>query len=209
MKDQLKNLTLKGGEKKLLNFEIKKEDSKTCQLDFSFQEGGQELAKTSVVLKPLCQQPIDFDQDQILSGMVLGNEEERSISSFDKQEKKLNPELQSAFDWAVDKGLVENSLQEKQKFLQPMKRIELAQMLIHLSEGFGKSPNVKKACQFADLEKSPEATRKTAELVCQLDLMGIHPDQQALENFMPDQLVDRAQMITVLSRFLWGSQFNQ
>ena len=75
MKDQLKNLTLKGGEKKLLNFEIRKEDSKACQLDFTLQEAGVELARASVVLKPFCHQPIDFDQDQILSGMVLRNKE--------------------------------------------------------------------------------------------------------------------------------------
>ncbi len=121
----------------------------------------------------------------------------------------MNPELQPAFDWAVAQGLLKNTTQERQKFQQPMRRIELAQMLISLNDYFGKAPNTKKTCQFTDLEKNPETTKKTAELVCQLDLMGIYPDQHALENFMPDRLVDRAQMITVLSRFLWGKQFNQ
>lgn len=70
VKDQIKDLFLKSREKKLLNFEIRKEDSKACQLDFTLQEAGVELARTSVVLKPFCHQPIDFDQEVILSGVL-------------------------------------------------------------------------------------------------------------------------------------------
>lgn len=39
--------------------------------------------------------------------------------------------------------------------------------------------------------------------------MGIHPDLSPLENFMPDMLVTRDQMVTVISRILWGDLYNQ
>jgi hypothetical protein len=45
--------------------------------------------------------------------------------------------------------------------------------------------------------------------VCQLNIMGIHPNQGALKNFMPKQFINRAQMVTVISRMIWGKAFNE
>lgn len=49
------------------------------------------------------------------------------------------------------------------------------------------------------------------QLAYQLRIMGIHSDleQTPLNNFMPHQIVTRAEFATVFSRVLFGAQFNQ
>lgn len=127
----------------------------------------------------------------------------RSTAPTLSQKKTLDPELQSAYERAVAQGFFVDSADARTKFHQPMRRMELAQMLGQIADQLQLEVRSEKACAFADLKSSPEATKATAQRVCQLDLMGINPDQTALENFMPDEMVDRAQMITVISRLLW------
>ncbi len=216
--DLISRFTLWDAEKINFPLLIKKADPESCQLNFLVKDklSLSKLAETSIVLNPSCHPAIDHDMDTLLSGVVSTAADQTFLSSetartndWSQEDKKLNAELQSAFDWAVSKGFVEDSELAKARFQAPMTRIAFAQMLLAVSEKLWLEEQADKSCDFADLKGAPEATITTAKAVCQLNIMGIHPDQSALENFMPDQLVDRAQMITVLSRMLWGATFNQ
>jgi hypothetical protein len=44
------------------------------------------------------------------------------------------PEFERSYEWALQKGFFENNEINHQSFLKPMTRIELAQMIIALTE---------------------------------------------------------------------------
>ena len=203
----------------LINFSLKDEQNKT-------------LANTTVALLPLqCWTSIDFDEDKILkevaqnSKSVSGETPENLQSPLvsEKTNKKSfykpllpiyanwqwTPEFQKSYEWALQKGFFENNEINHQSFLKPMTRIELAQMIIALTEVTWKEPNIEKKCEFADLKWAPEATRVAAQLVCQFDIMGINQDVSPLKNFDPDEIVTRDQLTTVISRIIRRSRYNQ
>ena len=208
-----------GIDSSLINFSLKDEQNKT-------------LASTTVALLPLkCWTPIDFDEDKILNEVAQNNkiapqetpENLQSPLVSEKTNKKSfykpllpiyanwqwTPELRLSYEWAIQKGFFENNEINHQSFLKPMTRIELAQMIIALTEVTWQEPNIEKKCEFADLKWAPEATRVAAQLVCQFDIMGINQDVSPLKNFDPDEIVTRDQLTTVISRIIRRSRYNQ
>ena len=208
-----------GFDSSLINFSLKDEQNKT-------------LANTTVALLPLkCWTPIDFDEDKILkevaqNNKIVSQETPENLQSplvSEKTNKKSfykpllpiyanwqwTPEFQKSYEWALQKGFFENNEINHQSFLKPMTRIELAQMIIALTEVTWQEPNIEKKCEFADLKWAPEATRVAAQLVCQFDIMGINQDVSPLKNFDPDEIVTRAQLTTVISRIIRRSRYNQ
>ena len=208
-----------GFDSSLINFSLKDEQNKT-------------LANTTVALLPLkCWTPIDFDEDKILkevaqNNKIVSQETPENLQSplvSDKTNKKnfykpllpiyanwqWTPELKLSYEWAIQKGFFENNEINHQSFLKPMTRIELAQMIIALTEVTWQEPNIEKKCEFADLKWAPEATRVAAQLVCQFDIMGINQDVSPLKNFDPDEIVTRDQLTTVISRIIRRSRYNQ
>ena len=208
-----------GVDSSLINFSLKDEQNKT-------------LANTTVALLPLkCWTPIDFDEDKILkevaqNNKIVSQETPENLQSplvSDKTNKKSfykpllpiyanwqwTPELKLSYEWAIQKGFFENNEINHQSFLKPMTRIELAQMIIALTEVTWQEPNIEKKCEFADLKWAPEATRVAAQLVCQFDIMGINQDVSPLKNFDPDEIVTRDQLTTVVSRIIRRSRYNQ
>ena len=208
-----------GVDSSLINFSLKDEQNKT-------------LANTTVALLPLkCWTPIDFDEDKILKEVAQNNkmvsqetpENLQSPLVSEKTNKKSfykpllpiyvnwqwTPELKLSYEWAIQKEFFENNEINHQSFLKPMTRIELAQMIIALTEVTWQEPNIEKKCEFADLKWAPEATRVAAQLVCQFDIMGINQDVSPLKNFDPDEIVTRDQLTTVISRIIRRSTYNQ
>ncbi|MBB1557607.1 MAG: hypothetical protein HG439_003925 [candidate division SR1 bacterium] len=208
-----------GVDSSLINFSLKDEQNKT-------------LANTTVALLPLkCGTPIDFDEDKILkevaqNNKIVSQETPENLQSplvSEKTNKKSfykpllpiyanwqwTPELKLSYEWAIQKGFFENNEINHQSFLKPMTRIELAQMIIALTEVTGQEPNIEKKCEFADLKGAPEATRVAAQLVCQFDIMGINQDVSPLKNFNPDEIVTRDQLTTVISRIIRREKYNQ
>lgn len=208
-----------GADSSLINFSLKDEQNKT-------------LANTTVALLPLkCWTPIDFDEDKILkevaqNNKIVSQETPENLQSplvSEKTNKKSfykpllpiyanwqwTPELKLSYEWTIQKGFFENNEINHQSFLKPMTRIELAQMIIALTEVTWQEPNIEKKCEFADLKWAPEATRVAAQLVCQFDIMGINQDVSPLKNFDPDEIVTRDQLTTVISRIIRRSRYNQ
>lgn len=204
------NFSLLPNEEKLISLTIRVKSIKACQLDFSILNQGKTEAQTSVMLKSLCHQPIDFDQEDILSWYFL--EKEQHI--LDQQDivnqthkNTLSPELKWAFDRALQHGFL--SEQEKTLFNKPMTRLQFAHMLLSVSNKLGIEIGEKKTCDFKDINWLSNTDIATMKKVCQLNIMGIHPNQTALTNFMPKQFINRAQMVTVISRMIWGKTFNE
>jgi len=172
---------------------------------------GKTEAQTSVILKSLCHQPIDFDQEDILSWYFLEKEQhildQQDIVNQADNKNTLSPELKWAFDRALQHGFL--SEQEKTLFDKPMTRLQFAHMLLSVSNKLGIEIDEKKTCDFKDINWLSNADIATMKKVCQLNIMGIHPNQTALTNFMPKQFINRAQMVTVISRMIWGKTFNE
>ena len=212
-------LVYSGVESSLINFSLKDEQNKT-------------LANTTVALLPLkCWTPIDFDEDKILKEVAQNNkivtQEKTENLKFSLVSEKTNkksfykpllpiyanwqwtPEFEKSYEWAIQKDFFENNEINHQSFLKPMTRIELAQMIIALTEVTWQEPNIEKKCEFADLKWAPESTRAAAELVCQFDIMGINQDLTPLKNFNPDEIVTRDQLTTVISRIIRREKYNQ
>ena len=196
------NFSLLPNEEKLISLTIRVKSIKACQLDFSILNQGKTEAQTSVMLKSLCHQPIDFDQENILSWYFLEKEQhildQQDIVNEADNKNTLSPELKWAFDRALQHGFL--SKQEKTLFNKPMTRLQFAHMLLSVSNKLGIEIDEKKTCDFKDINWLPNADIATMKKVCQLNIMGIHPNQTALTNFMPKQFINRAQMVTVISR---------
>lgn len=205
------NFSLLPNEEKLISLTIRVKSIKACQLDFSILNQGKTEAQTSVMLKSLCHQPIDFDQENILSWYFLEKEQhildQQDIVNEADNKNTLSPELKWAFDRALQHGFL--SKQEKTLFNKPMTRLQFAHMLLSVSNKLGIEIDEKKTCDFKDINWLPNADIATMKKVCQLNIMGIHPNQTALTNFMPKQFINRAQMVTVISRMIWGKTFNE
>ena len=205
------NFSLLPNEEKLISLTIRVKSIKACQLDFSILNQGKTEAQTSVILKSLCHQPIDFDQEDILSWYFLEKEQhildQQDIVNQADNKNTLSPELKWAFDRALQHGFL--SEQEKTLFNKPMTRLQFAHMLLSVSNKLGIEIDEKKTCDFKDINWLSNADIATMKKVCQLNIMGLHPNQTALTNFMPKQFINRAQMVTVISRMIWGKTFNE
>lgn len=205
------NFSLLPNEEKLISLTIRVKSIKACQLDFSILNQGKTEAQTSVMLKSLCHQPIDFDQKNILSWYFLEKEQhildQQDIVNQTHNKNTLSPELKWAFDRALQHGFL--SEQEKTLFDKPMTRLQFAHMLLSVSNKLGIEIDKKKTCDFKDINWLSNADIATMKKVCQLNIMGIHPNQTVLTNFMPKQFINRAQMVTVISRMIWGKTFNE
>lgn len=205
------NFSLLPNQEKLISLTIRVKSIKACQLDFSILNQGKTEAQTSVMLKSLCHQPIDFDQENILSWYFLEKEQhildQQDIISQTHNKNTLSPELKWAFDRALQHGFL--SEQEKTLFDKPMTRLQFAHMLLSVSNKLGIEIDEKKTCDFKDINWLSNADIATMKKVCQLNIMGIHPNQTVLTNFMPKQFINRAQMVTVISRMIWGKTFNE
>lgn len=70
-------------------------------------------------------------------------------------------------------------------------------------------PDNRLKCLFEDIENENLETKYYTKLACKLWLMGRHADGKSkLDNFMPNEAVNRAQFGTVLSRTLFGESNN-
>ena len=205
------NFSLLPNEEKLISLTIRVKSIKACQLNFSILNQGKTEAQTSVMLKSLCYQAIDFDQEDILSWYFLEKEQhildQQDIVNQTHNKNTLSPELKWAFDRALQHGFL--SEQEKTLFDKPMTRLQFAHMLLSVSNKLGIEIDEKKTCDFKDINWLSNADIATMKKVCQLNIMGIHPNQTVLTNFMPKQFINRAQMVTVISRMIWGKTFNE
>lgn len=129
----------------------------------------------------------------------------------EKDEKK--PESENAYDWAFKHAITSKATLEDARLYDVLTRKELAKMLTVFTQKFTKrAPIIGKAgCHdYADLTGAISDDLKQGILTsCELEVMGLYSDGKTpLQNFMPHKAVSRAELITTLSRVLYGNTYD-
>lgn len=107
-----------------------------------------------------------------------------------------------AFDITTMPTIAEARMEDK------ITRIEFAKMISNYAVNIlGKKADTAKKCEFTDTNTVNDELKAAAITACQLDIMGINPDKTPLKEFMPYQLLKRADFATVISRLYFGSTY--
>jgi hypothetical protein len=70
-------------------------------------------------------------------------------------------------------------------------------------------PDTDKVCSFDDMQEQSQEMQWYAIIACQLGLMWLETDGMTpASSFNPNQPVDKAQFATMMSRMLYGEQYN-
>ena len=114
-------------------------------------------------------------------------------------------ELNAAFALLVEKGYL---TEEDRAFLQhPLKRIQAAELFVNIAMSNGLAVSNEKTCTFKDTSSLSTDQQNIAQLACQLNIMGVHPNYTPLENFMPEMTIPSEQLVTAFSRLMWRAQY--
>lgn len=119
-------------------------------------------------------------------------------------------ELLNAYTYAYYLGITTMPSAYEANLKGKLLRKDLAKMIseyalkvVHLK------PDNRLSCLFNDIENETLETKYYTKLACKLGLMGRHADGKTkLDNFMPNEAVNRAQFWTVLSRTIYGETNN-
>ena len=114
-------------------------------------------------------------------------------------------ELQGAYDYAYDNGVTTQSSIDTANMYGSLTRVAMAKMMANYAmEVLGQTPDTTKACDFADVSDALNTQYDNGVTnACQLGLMGV-----GINAFNPNGIVTRAQFGTVLSRALYGDEYN-
>jgi len=113
-------------------------------------------------------------------------------------------ELQQAYQFAYGIGITTMPTARQARLCDGVIRSELAKMVANYAiQIHGLSPDEDRVCHFDDIADQSAEMKYYIKLVCQLGIMGV-----GLTHFNPYGTVDRAQWGTVLSRILYGDQYN-
>lgn len=73
----------------------------------------------------------------------------------------------------------------------------------------GKTRDTTKVCEFSDMEGESREMKVYAVLACQLGIMGLEADGKTPDIvFNPNSNIDKAMFATMLSRLLYGSEYD-
>lgn len=81
----------------------------------------------------------------------------------------------------------------------------ISQFAINILE---KEPSESAGCSFSDMTNENPDMQYYARLACKLGIMGLKSDGTPDTKFNPNAVVTRAQFGTMLSRLLYGNQYN-
>lgn len=122
----------------------------------------------------------------------------------------FSAEQNEAYLWACGKDITTIRTITGARLDQPLTRAELAKMMsVYVTQILGKDKVITGTVQYPDVDEKLGDLAQYIQLAYQLQIMGIDAEGKALPNFMPHQIVTRAEFATVFSRVLWGSKHNQ
>jgi len=122
-------------------------------------------------------------------------------------------ELNTAYEYAKTKGIVEIPSLEKFSPEAKMTRGELAKIISQFAvKVMGKKiPDTQSGTDchfFTDMDKETNDVKVGVVMACKLGLMWLDSDQKSVSTqFNPDEEVTRAQLGTVISRLMWGNKY--
>ena len=150
-----------------------------------------------------------YVRDKLQSSHMTNSSLNQSTFSTGQTKKTLltytNEELQSAVSLLVEKGLL--SSEDIDKLQEPLTRIDVAKLFVQIALANNLQQESSKSCEFSDMRDRSEEDMNIARLVCQFNIMGIHPDHTALENFMPNAIISSEQIVTAFSRLMWRDTY--
>ncbi|MDR2415999.1 MAG: hypothetical protein LBD75_05340 [Candidatus Peribacteria bacterium] len=188
------------------------------------------LASTQVGVLPQCptqraKKPIDEGLDYTLPEIQANQPTSEKTatsspqSSQKKQEKQpssikndtllisTDDELSTAFNLLVIQGLFTTG--DKAKLSQPLTRLEAARLFVNIAIANDLPRDTKKSCNFLDMQGASTVDIAIAQLACQFNIMGVHPDYTPLDNFMPSLTIPSEQLTTAFSRLMWRNLYEQ
>lgn len=154
---------------------------------------------------------------------LLANEKESvesQIQKFIEENQNSNPvkslqnsrfsdELQQAYIFAYMNGITTKETIDEANLENQLTRAEMAKMMSEYAmKILWKQPDKQKSCDFQDIEKVEWDLPYFIKTACQLWIMGVNANGEAMKNFDPFGSVNRAQFGTVLSRVLRWGKFN-
>lgn len=88
-------------------------------------------------------------------------------------------------------------------------RIDAAKMIVNFAMNvLDRRPDSTKKCVFNDMTDQSVETQEYALKACQLGLMGLKGNGTPAAMFHPNELVNKAQFVSALSRLLYGEAHN-
>lgn len=118
-------------------------------------------------------------------------------------------ELNTAYLRAYGYGITTMDTIQKAHIGGELIRAHLAKMISNFAMVLGwRTPNTSLACNFADIGDQDTELQWYIRTACQLGLMGINSDGTPNTQFNPDDVVDRAQFGTILSRVIRWEMYN-
>lgn len=121
-----------------------------------------------------------------------------------------NAELQSAYTYGVDAGLITDSSYSEASMMSKLTRAQAAKMFVIFAKRV--NPNIKlntgAICSFSDIGGESASSQSYIIQACQLGIMGRKSDGTSASAFNPDGILTRAHVGTIISRILYGNKNN-
>lgn len=138
--------------------------------------------------------------------------EEGKIALASLETSPYEAEWNSAYLFARSYGITTMPTIQQADMMRKLTRAELAKMMSVFTKNFTdrKAVENKAGCDmFADKAQVNAELQGFMKTACELEIMGLHSDGKTpLKNFMPNKFVSRAELVTVLSRVLYGNQYD-
>lgn len=127
-----------------------------------------------------------------------------------KTSEEAKKELAEAYERAYGLGITTMSGMENAKLGEFITRAELAKMMsVYATKVLGRDRVITGVANYPDMKKVPGDLPEFVQKAYQMQIMGIHHDGSQLSLFEPYSRVTRAEFAAVLSRVLWGSEYNK
>ena len=133
---------------------------------------------------------------------IENSEWETNNSEVDVDNSKKNnskSELDLAYDWAVENGIIDLNT----NLGKPLTRWDLADLTLNY---ITKSTTLQR--KLSENAVYGDDNSENYQSVYKYQVMGIHADGSALDNFMPSQIATKAESVTVFDRVIHGLENN-
>ena len=122
-----------------------------------------------------------------------------------------NAELESAYNWAINAGIISSSTTYSDaNMMWKVTREDAAKMFVILAAKVNPwlQPNTWAVCNFTDISNEPADAQNYMVQACQLWIMGRNNDGTSSNTFNANGKLTRGQVWTMISRIFYGTKYN-
>ena len=140
------------------------------------------------------------------------NKNKKENKKVEKKSDFQEKDHEEAYKWALENKIIDKKTFPSSGIYNNLTRWELAVIVANFSKKLNKPKKFTKAqcSKFEDLNSVNSAVIKDWMIrACEYWLMGIHSDWKTqIKDFMNTQILRRADLVTVVSRMLWGTKYD-